>query len=610
MVVLLCLLLLVPSIALGDNQENSNEHDFAYSKYVEYAIKEKDGRCRLTSHVKVKQTYLSERSTEETVHVFGEYFYNRVKKVKASLRGKKIKGRNITYRPTQRADVFLSGSKTHSIRLPQDIKPGDKFSYEYREEFTDIAFLPIQYIPNYDYLEGYKIKFKHPQELKIDFEFFFSRGEIPYEISHPDEKTTILSFDTLHYFEEIPEFEYNNFHAAVLTTISKNDQLITPTDEKSFHSWYSRLTNLEPCFDTIHQDILAAELDTISDPFAKLAFINDYVKTNVRYIADERAINAIVPHHPSKVFERKYGDCKDRASLVSAIARQQDLEVSMTLINVNPRPIFKSLHPWLFDHVICAYSDSGGTIFFDPTQRYSDFGIVSDAIMEKEAIILDPDSLRLEPIIRTDFLPTIELHIAGDIDSIKACEADIILRYNLASSARYAHNELTGIKLENYLSELITSRFYKMTIEDFEPVSDDYNTVRFSARADLSDFIISSTSKKYIPQTPFIFAGKDILERRSDSLPIYAPGYLWIIFELDLDLGGFEINTDSVSAPGANEISYSARVTVPESSRVNFRYEYKRSKKILRGPAKNEFLDFYEWYLKNRKQMFILKGVE
>ena len=48
-------------------------------------------------------------------------------------------------------------------------------------------------MPSEDQVSEYIVSFEHPQDVSINFEFFFPRDSLPHSISRPDAGRTILS---------------------------------------------------------------------------------------------------------------------------------------------------------------------------------------------------------------------------------------------------------------------------------------------------------------------------------------------------------------------------------------------------------------------------------
>ena len=86
----------------------------------------------------------------------------------------------------------------------------------------------------------------------------------------------------------------------------------------------------------------------------KEAVILDYVDRVVRYTGIEFGEAAIVPHNPAETLALKYGDCKDKATLLVAMLRAAGIPSYVALLNAGSRLDVPSDLPGmgLFDHAI------------------------------------------------------------------------------------------------------------------------------------------------------------------------------------------------------------------------------------------------------------------
>ncbi len=69
----------------------------------------------------------------------------------------------------------------------------------------------------------------------------------------------------------------------------------------------------------------------------KEAAIVDYLDREVRYTGIEFGEAAIVPHDPAETLAKKYGDCKDKATLLVAMLRAAGIPANVALLNVESR---------------------------------------------------------------------------------------------------------------------------------------------------------------------------------------------------------------------------------------------------------------------------------
>jgi cellulose synthase operon protein C len=102
-----------------------------------------------------------------------------------------------------------------------------------------------------------------------------------------------------------------------------------------------------------------------------------FVRNEVRYVAVSIGIGGYQPHPAAEVFHNRYGDCKDKVTLLQAMAECAGLEVAPVLIStwqngVVDTTVVSHTH---FNHVIArARMADGTTIWMDPTNRFAPFG--------------------------------------------------------------------------------------------------------------------------------------------------------------------------------------------------------------------------------------------
>src|SRR5262249_9186773 len=98
---------------------------------------------------------------------------------------------------------------------------------------------------------------------------------------------------------------------------------------------------------------------------AALAFVQD----EVRYTGIELGPYSHQPTPPSIVFGRRFGDCKDKALLLSTVLKRLGIEASPALVNSESRQTIadEQPSPHAFNHVIVVAELDGKRYWFDPT---------------------------------------------------------------------------------------------------------------------------------------------------------------------------------------------------------------------------------------------------
>lgn len=110
-----------------------------------------------------------------------------------------------------------------------------------------------------------------------------------------------------------------------------------------------------------------AESRSLEDYAAKVV---RYVQNDIRYFGMEIGLNSHQPYSPNTVFARKYGDCKDKTTLMIALLAAGGIEAYPALVsNATRGHIQRRLPgPIVFDHVITYLPLNGKDYWLDGTR--------------------------------------------------------------------------------------------------------------------------------------------------------------------------------------------------------------------------------------------------
>jgi hypothetical protein len=106
--------------------------------------------------------------------------------------------------------------------------------------------------------------------------------------------------------------------------------------------------------------------------------IFEFVRDRIRYVAVEIGIGGYQPHPAAEVFFNRYGDCKDMAALIVAMAGAAGIEAHPALVSTwQNGPVDTSLVSQAqFNHAIAVAVLPEGTVFMDATDKDCAFGDV------------------------------------------------------------------------------------------------------------------------------------------------------------------------------------------------------------------------------------------
>lgn len=121
-----------------------------------------------------------------------------------------------------------------------------------------------------------------------------------------------------------------------------------------------------------------------------------YLDKEIRYTGIEFDESVIVPHSPDETLIHKYGDCKDKATLLVALLRTAGIPAYIALLNAGGRMDVPSDLPGmgLFDHAI-VYAPGTPDFWIDATDDYARLGQLPTRDQGRRALVIRPESTEL-----------------------------------------------------------------------------------------------------------------------------------------------------------------------------------------------------------------------
>ena len=217
-----------------------------------------------------------------------------------------------------------------------------------------------------------------------------------------------------------------------------------------------------------------------------------FVQRDIRYVAIELGIGGYQPHPATDVFTHRYGDCKDKVTLMASMLKEIGVESYYVVINSERGAVTSEMpaHMGGFDHAILAiqlpadvqdaslvavmqHPKLGRLLLFDPTSELTAFGRLSGPLQANYGLLVTPDggelvelpqlSSALNGIVRTAKLTlTPAGTLTGDIKEVRIGDRASAQRYALKSVLKDADR----IKpIETLLARSLSS--YRLTKASF-----------------------------------------------------------------------------------------------------------------------------------------------
>jgi hypothetical protein len=141
----------------------------------------------------------------------------------------------------------------------------------------------------------------------------------------------------------------------------------------------------------------------ISDKRAQAEALYRWVSKEIRYVAIVMGTGGYVPHAADEVMAAKYGDCKDKSTLLMALLQARGIRSMPVLINTAATyKLPDTVLLGAFNHAITYLPD--WNLFVDSTSGYAPFGVLTTPLQNKPALLGGDRSSK--PVVNTTPAPS------------------------------------------------------------------------------------------------------------------------------------------------------------------------------------------------------------
>ena len=172
--------------------------------------------------------------------------------------------------------------------------------------------------------------------------------------------------------------------------------------------WYSNLVGERDRTSGPIREEVAQLTASKSTQLEKMQALAQFIQSDIRYVAIELGIGGWQPHEAPDIFSHRYGDCKDKATLMISMLRELGVEAYYVIINARRDAVTGEMPAHNgFNHVITAiklpdslndasftattqYSKLGRFLFFDPTDELTPFGSIRGQLQANYGLLVTP----------------------------------------------------------------------------------------------------------------------------------------------------------------------------------------------------------------------------
>lgn len=420
----LLLILLLPAVLIAQyDPELLDELKETYpgSKYImlesssSYTLDLKGGELEVTLEETEKYIYLEHIPFHDAKEsIFSSHFrrlddfdvmvYNLDN---GKYRREKVKDYNEIHN-TQEGS-FYDDVKEYSFSLP-GVKEGSIIEISSEHSILDGRMLPGAYLANVFPIHELNVVFDCDEAIALELiEWNLKEGLIRKEIKNESGRKRVhYQGQNIPPFKEednMPPFKYFLPHLVPLvrSVEEKGEEIAMLRDTRTLYDWYYSF--ISGIWESVDKTALRKLSDSLtrdcSTELGKVESIYQWVQSNIKYVDFEYGMGGLIPRKPDEVLLRRFGDCKDKSTLLHSLLQLAGVESHLSWTGSRELPYTYSEvpSPATDDHMIVTYIHGDDYYFLDPTSRYHHISIPSSFTQGKETLIsISKDSFLVKKI--------------------------------------------------------------------------------------------------------------------------------------------------------------------------------------------------------------------
>lgn len=317
---------------------------------------------------------------------------------------------------------FYDDEKEYNMVFPS-VQPGAVLDLSYELKYNEPRFMGGFYFSDYIPVEEKKLVISVQKNITIGYKYF-NCDSTTFEFTKEEKKNEIVyTWKRLHapaekFYSDAPNYKYFEPHLVFYIKNYTVDGKSTPVlgTAKELYSWYADLQkNVNKTEDRKLRaltDSLVKGLKTVEEKVQKVFY---WVQDNISYVAFEDGLGGFIPRDAGLVCSRKYGDCKDMASIIHEMLRMAGVTSYLAWIGSRdiPYTYIEIATPSVDNHMIVCYkSEDGAWHFLDGTGKKAPYNLFTSFIQGKQAMVgVSPDSFDLVTV------PVKDTSVSQTVDS-------------------------------------------------------------------------------------------------------------------------------------------------------------------------------------------------
>ncbi len=571
---------------LQEKYKGHNACNVLYKRH--YNIEVVKGELKVTKHVIDERMYLNDKVSSIMKGSVGySSFYDLVDLEAMSLipkgedKYKKLVVKDFKVNTNASGSVFYDDSKEKVFQYTQLVK-GAKTRLDYTLNLTQPNLMSAVYMQDYYPIERLEFSVSFPDEVEIDYrvlnmkegEYTFTKvregGKNVYTWTRAEVEDADFESDG-----PSPRYYLPQVHVFIVSHESETGKVNHVGTVDNLHRWYRQLiddyaSNTDETNDEM-VSIVDSLTEGLTDEVEKVKAIYSWVQANIKYIAFEYELAGFVPRPAAKVCKRRFGDCKDMASIIKEMLAIADVESYLTWIGTRsiPHRYEEIPTPSVDNHMIATYIAPDGEVFFlDATDRYNTFGHPASHIQGKEALVsISAEEYKIIEV------PIMDKAYSQKIDTVwLKIEGDKLIGKGYLTETGYLRNYLahvmggrTEIQTKKLLEGKLEKGSNKFRLTSYDLLTDPedyYKPFEVKYTFEIDNYLASYKDEVYVDMNLYKRVGTKIKDNR--KIPF------------DYDQCEEELLTFILDIPEGYEVTY-----IPESyskflGETNYSITYKQ----------------------------------
>lgn len=344
------------------------------------------------------------------------------------LRGWCIPAQGKDYEVKDKEAMEISLPKIEGSDLITDVKEkvlqipapdvGNVVGYEYEEDEQPLVLQDV-----WDFQREIPVRETH-YSLQLPVGWAYKAYWINYPETKPTESGTQLQWtvgDVKGIRQEAEMPPLNGVSGRMVVSFFPQGGALTRgfTNWQEMGAWYGGLTSGRRDASPQIKQQVATLTSASSTPLDKMKALAQFTQHDVRYVSIQLGIGGFQPHPAADIFVHRYGDCKDKATLMSSMLSQIGIDSYYVVINVERGAVVPEMPANIaaFNHVILAiklppnvaspsltatvqHPRLGTLLYFDPTNELTPFGEIGGYLQSNYGLLVTPDGGELVELPR------------------------------------------------------------------------------------------------------------------------------------------------------------------------------------------------------------------